>query len=413
MKTALINRPKAVPAERAAFTGRALGLCAALLFVAGVAFGPKASAEEPAEPRADGPYGVQEDEEFFDPRFDAPVPPAPEQDAEEAGDFDDFGEGIVLNFRDASLDAVLEYLSEVAGFVVIRDVAVSGRVTLMSRQPVTEDEAVGLLSTVLKDRGFAAVLVGRTLRIVPLADAKKTYLPVSSGSDPDAIVPSDRIVTHVIPLRFVDAGRLSQDIAGLLPPYAELAANASSNSLILTDTEANIQRIIRIVRALDTHMAAVADVKVFPLRYANATTTARLINEIFQEDRATQQQRSRIAVMAAQRRFRTPQGETGAGESPQPQRIQASADERTNTVVVTGPPDVLEVVERVVEELDANPELEQAVFTYRLRHSQSENLANTLNSLFNEMRARQQGTTTTRTTTRGTTTRGTTTQRRR
>lgn len=410
------DRLAAPPRRPAAGVRRAWALCAALLLVAGLAFAPAYAQDEAPEPPGGAFLAEYDPDEFLDPRFDAPPAPAPEPvpEPEPAPAPEAKEPGIVLNFRDASLDAVLDYLSEAAGFTVLRDTAVSGRVTLTSRQPVTPDEAVDLLSTALKDKGFAVVLFGRNLRVLPLAEAKKAIVPVSAGTDPEAIVPSDRIITHIIgPLRFVDATRLRQDLGGLLPAYAELTANAASNSLILTDTAANIQRIMRIVQALDTQMSTLADVKVFQLRYANATTAARMINEIFSEDRATQQQRGMIARMAVQQRFRGQQQAAGVEEPRQPTRVHASADERTNTVVVTGPPDVLEVVARVVEELDANPQLEQSVFTYRLRNVKSENLANTLNALFREMRNQQAaaaGTTRTRTDVR---TRGTTTGTRR
>src|SRR4051794_33313254 len=50
--------------------------------------------------------------------------------------------GIQLNFSGASLADVLNYLSEAAGFVIVQEAPVSGTVNVVSRQPVTPDEAV-------------------------------------------------------------------------------------------------------------------------------------------------------------------------------------------------------------------------------------------------------------------------------
>jgi len=293
-------------------------------------------------------------------------------------------EGILLNFRDAPLDAVLDFLSEVAGFVVIKDTAVQGRVSVVSRQPLTPEEAVDLLNTLLKDRGYGAILMGRTLKVVPLSEVKQENVPVRSGNDPSAIGASDRVVTQVIPLRFVDAVKLRDNIASLIPSYADLSANASSNALILTDTEANIRRVVEIVQALDTHMSAVADVRVFQLRYASATNAARLINEVFREESTAQQQQ--FGPMRGFRRFIPPEGQepSSTEEARRSQKVTASADDRTNTVVVSGPPDILAVVERVVLELDSNPAAEQTVFTFRLRNATAANLETVLNELFAE-----------------------------
>src|SRR5437870_4589750 len=75
---------------------------------------------------------------------------------------------ISFNFREAPLDVVLEHLSELAGFVVVKDASVSidTRVTVLSKQPVSPEEAVTLLNTVLKTSGATAVQMGRTLKIM-------------------------------------------------------------------------------------------------------------------------------------------------------------------------------------------------------------------------------------------------------
>jgi general secretion pathway protein D len=299
--------------------------------------------------------------------------------------------GILLNFKDASLDSVLEYLSEAAGFIVVKDAYVEGRVSIVSLQPVDAEEAVRLLNTVLKDRGYMALQMGRTLKIMPLSEAKTANVPVRTGNDPAAIEPSDRLVTQVIPLNAVDAVRLKEDIASLIPAYADLSANESSNSLILTDTEANVRRVVEIVRALDTHTASVVDVRVFQLEYASATNAARLINEVFAADQPTEQQQRGGPMEMMMRRFRGRGGEDrrdseGARLT---DRVTASADDRTNTLVVSASAEILDVIEGVVRELDSNPAAEQAVFTYRLKNAQAANLETVLNNLFSEEGATQ------------------------
>jgi general secretion pathway protein D len=315
---------------------------------------------------------------------------------EDSKSTDTLNPGILLNFNEASLDTVLEYLSEVAGLVVVKDVDVAGRMTVMSRQPLNLEEAVSLINTVLKERGYAAIRMGRTLRIVSLTDAKVMNIPVRSGNDPEMIALGDDVITQVIPVRFANAVKLKDDLASLIPSYANLAANADSNTLILTDTTANIRRLVEIVRALDTHMAAVAEVKVFHLRYSDATNTAKLINDIFKEEEQTTQQQQRGGFFGRMRSFMGPGGpggqQTAQTEEAHPStKVIASADERTNSVVVSGPPDTLKVVEKVVGDLDSNPEEEQSVFIYPLKNARADNLKGVLNNLFTEMEARTTG----------------------
>src|SRR5687767_7175628 len=71
-----------------------------------------------------------------------------------------------LSFDNAPVNSVLEQLSESAGFVVVKEGALEGRVTVFSRQPVTPDEAVTLLNAVLAKAGYTAVRNGRMLRVM-------------------------------------------------------------------------------------------------------------------------------------------------------------------------------------------------------------------------------------------------------
>src|SRR5437764_15300543 len=54
-----------------------------------------------------------------------------------------------LNFRDVPLDMVLNYLSDAAGFTIVLETKVEGRVTVWSNQPLTKEEAVNLLNSIL------------------------------------------------------------------------------------------------------------------------------------------------------------------------------------------------------------------------------------------------------------------------
>lgn len=289
----------------------------------------------------------------------------------------------LLNFEDAPLSAVLKHLSETTGLIVIEEVPVDGRVTVMSRQPLNVEEAAQLLNTVLAEQGYAAVRNGRVLRIVTLEDAKTMNVPVRAGTDPAEIEATDEVITQIIPLKFADAVQVRNDLAPLIPEYANLSANSSSNALILTDTSVNVRRIVQIVEALDTHMATIAEVRVFQLNYADASDAADLINEVFQQDeRADRQQRGGPFG----RFFRGPgrgggqeQGEETESRAPE---VVAAADERTNTVVVSGPSDTLDVVAQVIEQLDANPVEEESVLVYPLKNAEAENLAELINDLF-------------------------------
>lgn len=296
---------------------------------------------------------------------------------------------ILLNFQNVPLREVLVYLSKATGLIIVGEPVLEGKVTVISRVPISLSEAVLLLDTVLRQKGYAAVYTGRNLKIVGLAQAAKENIPVQFGNDPAKLTVSDRMVTQVIPIRFVDATRLRTDLAALLPATAVMSANQASNSLILTDTQANVRRILEIIAGLDGQMGAEATVKVYKLEYADATTTARLITDLFAPDQGQQSQRRMPFMFGSFGRGgdrgsgdRNRGGSSSSGSTSRQSKVTATADTRTNNLVVSASPETLTVIDGVVKELDSNPTAEEAVFIYPLKNARAENVEAVLNNIF-------------------------------
>ncbi|MFW6059131.1 MAG: type II secretion system secretin GspD [Phycisphaeraceae bacterium] len=311
----------------------------------------------------------------------APVATA-QANAPEEGEVADESAPLRLNFRDATVDTILRYLSEQAGLIVVTEADLNGRVSLFNHQPVTLKEAVALLNTVLKEQGYAAIRREKVLQIVPLSDARHMDLPVRVGSDPAALGASDTLITQVIPLRRVRASEMAENLTLLLDPEAgNLSANEGSNALIVTSTERNVRSIVEVVHALEQSMSRtqVADVRVFHLEHASAPEVAQLVTETFQADASDDDDRRR---MPWQRRR---SGDDGDEQRSGPEmQIRAAANERTNSMVVTGPSDTLEVIAEVVTDLDTDTAARQGVLTYHAKHSTVTELQTLFTDLFAE-----------------------------
>jgi general secretion pathway protein D len=301
---------------------------------------------------------------------------------------------IMLNFQDAPLKTVLEYLSETAGLTVVSTEAlIDGRMTVISRQPLTVDEAVTLINSVLKERDLTTVRTGKTLKVYTLSAAKVANIPVLSGRDPATVVAGDDLVTYVVPVAHVTAAALRQNLLSLVPEYATLEANQDSNALIITDTTANIKRLMEIIQAMDTHMASVAEIRVFRLVNADATSAANLINSIFQQDRTGRNQqgaRGNVMEMMMNRgggRGGRGEGGNGGGATGGGSvnvSVVAAADSRTNSVVVRGPSEALTVVAGMIEALDNRTAEIADVRVIQLRYADALNTADVINRLFGQ-----------------------------
>lgn len=306
------------------------------------------------------------------------------------------GKNLRMNFRGAPLDMVLNYMSDAAGFIinVAPGTEVRGRVDVWSNQPLSKDEAVQLLNTVLHQNGYAAIRNGRTLSIVSRDVAKTKDVPVVSGKDPSEIEKSDEMVTQIIPVQYANAQQMVQNLSPLLPEYAanSLSANESGNSLILTATKTDVRRITEIVTALDTAISSVSDISVFGLKHADAKELATAVKELFTPP-ATNNNDRRNQFM--QRMFGgggpgggDRGGGGGGGPTPQTQvqaqasRVIAVADERSNSLIVAAPSEAIPTIQKLVEEVDVPVDDITELRVFALKNSSPVEMADTLAQLF-------------------------------
>jgi type II secretory pathway component GspD/PulD (secretin) len=305
--------------------------------------------------------------------------------------------GLRLNFRNAPLEMVLNYLSEAAGFIIILEADLRGRLDVWSNQPLDREEAVELLNRVLNKNGFAAIRDGRTLTIVSRDEAKKRDIPVRAGNDPQQIPKSEAIITQIIPVRFINAVQVARDLQPLFPSSATIAANEGGNAVVITDTQTNIRRVAEIIRALDTSIASVSTIRVFPLRYADAKALATVVRDLFastDSGRGNQQQQQQF------RGFRPPGfGGDQGGQQQNPggnarvatPRVVAVADERSNSLVVSAPEDQMTLIADMVAEIDTNVDDITELRVFRLQYADPQETADLILGLFPDPTQNTQG----------------------
>ena len=149
----------------------------------------------------------------------------------------------------------------------------------VEQHAVDQDEAVNLLNSVLTKNGYTAIRNGRTLTIVNKDEAKTKNIPVKQGSDPDGIPNNDEIVTQIIPVRFVEVVQLIKDLQPLVSTATTMTANEAGNSIVITDTQANIHRVAEIIHAIDMGAEDVTEVDVFQLQFADPDGDGDLVGQ--------------------------------------------------------------------------------------------------------------------------------------
>jgi general secretion pathway protein D len=314
-----------------------------------------------------------------------------------------------MNFRNAPLEQVLEYLSEAAGFVIVLDAPIKGSVNVISAKPMTQDEAVDFLNSVLNRNGLAAIRDGRTLTIVDRATAKTRDIPVKVNNDPRMIPKNDEIVTQIIPIRYVEAEQLAKDLASFISPQATFVANAAGNSIVMTDTQANIRHMVEIIRAIDSSAEAETEIRVFHLTHASPTDVATALSGVFPSSSGSGGNNNQAPVRfgggpfggggfaAMMGGFGGAGGGRGGGgngggrggsSSAQNDRIRrasqvlAVADARTSSVIVTASKDLMGQIAGMVRELDVASTRDQQVHVFRMNNGDPQQAVQVLQNMF-------------------------------
>jgi len=297
-----------------------------------------------------------------------------------------------LNFRGASLEMVLDYLSEAAGFIINLHASPRGRVDVWSNTPVTKEEALSLLDSVLRKNGYAAIRNGRTLTIVNRDEAKVYDIPVKLGSNPESIPRNDEIVTQIIPVRYVEVTQLTKDLQPLVSSQTTMTANEAGNSIVITDTQANIRRVAEIIQAIDNGAEDFTEVRVFRLQNSDPTEISDLLTSLFPDETRSGGSSQSPVQFGGFRRFfgGGPPGMASSTSTSgsQTQRIKKRArvlavpDARTSSVVVSAAKDLMSQIEAVVQELDSSKARKQAVHVYQLKNADPEEVQQVLQEMF-------------------------------
>ena len=217
---------------------------------------------------------------------------------------------------------IVKFIQTVAaatGRTMVIDPAVKGKVKIMTNDnAMTQDELYELFRSVLELSNFTVVEVGDVTKVIPIKDARTS--PVNDASASSGL---SEIVTDVIAAENISAAKLLAALRPMVSTNANLAHHDGSNSIIITDIKANIDRIRRVIKKIDT--AAVATTEVVQLKYSDAEAMVATLTKLSAQDKKA------------------------AGLS---NRLYMVADKRTNTILLAGEDLQRERVKVLIEKLD-------------------------------------------------------------
>jgi len=185
---------------------------------------------------------------------------------------------VTLNLKNAELLTFIETVSQATGKNFIIDPQVQGKVNVISSTEIDNDELYHLFLSVLRVHGYIAVEGDDFTKILPQSNLKENSSFISSTSN-------DVIVTITIPIANVPANQLVPVLRPIISQYGLLAAYTPSNSIVVTDTKANIARLNKVIAGLDKEIDE--DYEVIALKNTSATEVAKVIKSLFPDNQAT------------------------------------------------------------------------------------------------------------------------------
>jgi general secretion pathway protein D len=258
--------------------------------------------------------------------------------------------GISLNLRDVDIRTFIEMVADVTGKRFLVDPKVTGKVTVFSGSPMTRDSLYATFLSVLQVHGFSAVEQGDAIKVTLDQFARQSSGPVAPRVPPP--VSTDRFVTKVIPLREVEADKAAAVLRPLVPQNSHLAAHGDSNSLVVSDREANISRLEQIVARID--QAPGEGIEVIRLEHATAADLVSVIGEL-----------------------KSPAGQAGGGA-----QSNITADERSNSILLGGGPGERLKLRSLIAHLDIPLENTGDTHVIFLKYADAEDLASLLQARY-------------------------------
>ncbi len=262
-----------------------------------------------------------------------------------------------IDGEDQDIRQLARIISNITGKNFILDDRVKGRVTIISPKPVTGEEAYKVFESILEVNGFTIVPAGKINKIVPSGEARHKnvetlFAPEYRGEG------EDRVITQIVPLVYADANELKKLLTPLVSRQGLIASYPPANTLILTDYQSNVNRLVRIIRDIDvsTHDVRFSVIK---LKHASSEKLASKLMELFQAKVQGRRRLGKYQTMA-----------------------KIVPIERINVLVIVGTPNETKKIKALIKRLDVpTPTGKGNVHVYYLEHADAEELAKVLTDI--------------------------------
>jgi general secretion pathway protein D len=315
-------------------------------------------------------------------------------------------DGLRLKFSNTPLDIVLQDYSEKTGKTLLRAPALpTPTFTLRSQGDLSIDEYLNAVETVLGMHGIGLVATGgKFVRVVPIKNVRREPMEIKETL-PEGLLSEDsgELISQMIVLKHIDIAEATKAVEVLRHEYGQINAFERTNSILVTDTPGNINRMLQVLRYIDQPIEAREEPSIIQIHHAKASEIKQKLEEIIAESQK-EQQKSTVpqaktsgapgvtrSVPGVIRARATPPTDASA---PPPAtliaeaergiirgKVKIVADERTNKLIFLTRPENMSFFEKIIAVLDIETSPDVMVKVVRLEFAEAKEIAGMLNDL--------------------------------
>lgn len=267
------------------------------------------------------------------------------------------------NFKGTDINEFINIVGMNLKKTIIVDPQVRGRINVRSYDMLTEEQYYQFFLNVLQVYGFAVVeMESGILKVVRDKDAKTSNIPVVGDEAPGY---GDEMVTRVVPVRNVSV----RELAPLLRQFVNQGGGGHvvnydpSNVIMMTGPAALVNRLVDIIQRVDK--AGDQELEILKLNFASAAEIVRILESIYRTQ--------------------------NRGEQPDFLVPRIVADERTNSVIVSGEAQARQRVIELARRLDAELQTSGNTRVFYLKYAKAEDLVPVLTGVSDSITAEAQG----------------------
>ena len=345
-------------------------------------------------------------------RASAPVPAAAQTAGEASPASDDPDEVPQLNWEAAPVDIVLQTYGNELGKTILKDPAVpSASITLKSRegQKLSKEEYLEAIEVVLEMNGVHLEPYGESfIRALPRKEVRKEGIPLIMNPE-TKLKESGRVVSMMIPFKHISTEEAQKALEGFKSNSGILLVFERTNSILVTDTQQNINRMLEIARVIDVASPVMENVFVRQIKYASAEEIKAALEVIVQESQKEQEKEGRKSTAAPVQSHRPSLlgsrllGRNRPGNEPAAPapvnnasvvmslsdadrgmirgKVLILSDERSNKLIIVTQKSNMDFFDKVIEQLDVETTPDTVVKVYRLKYAEAEEVSDMINDL--------------------------------